>query len=1391
MPVLNQIVQNHLSILVLDKNAHNPIARMPIYAEISIVIIQPTYIINGEDFNIDLEQNNIANLVRSSLAEHLEEARFRSMPNETKEDLKSRIYKLLVENQNLFNLPEQELREIVDKAVVQKLEELELPISKQVVKKATYSYPLGYLATDHVGYASFDLRKFPENNIFNAGDNDKREYSVFVYPMGKEGSRLDALEQARLTKEAIFAKLEIDRPVFDLDLKALNLPSMQKPSLVDWYFSPGSFAAKPEFLVGQDGCEQLMPSQLALQQFNFRYVVRVGKAPDGLTIPADCKFGYVDEYRASWYSLGHSLGEILYSLPLAPGESVKLAVIDWSWDSLTKRDEATKLTENILHQTHRDRTITETVKATLNEWQRGGSFMAGLARSQGESASQGNASSASGTAFSLGGGYSTSSGSRDLAAANVQRLSDGFIQASSAQREINSTVVIQARQEEKESIQTRTFTNYNHSHTLTILYYEVLRHFKVEVEWVRRRPVLLKRADLIDLTKLGDEKILLYRGLIEINLLDFSLKPAFDALEKLEATRSKYKENKIDPNVIPGRPFSEGDIEFTLFEFGIKTQNNTRGDDTSNSKVIAYVRKLDGNAVPLKLLYEGPWEGRDPHNINSGERFTDTSTALFFVKSDTPVKWRDIAGFGLEKWGDDNWRIDRLAIRALSGNGFYTELIPDSDVDLYFLNKQPSLNTVTFIKRPGADQPAPAQTQTPEQTLSSEELRSIKKLRQHLSEYAPYYHRLIYLNKPTESIAIEFESANWDANSKFIDRVEPFPLEVFGSYVAYPLIEEEGKVTEQPIKEMMKAKAEKLITLPTRGVFAEGKLGHCNISEEIDNTRFWKWEEHPIPFEAPGINPVTPVTPQPQQTNIAPTPFPSSLVNIVSPSAAPDPTGLGEALKLLSTPNIFRDMSGRAEVADLLKKLSDNTISIAEAANKARDIRGKFGGDLAGNTGDSGSKPGGSSGSGGSTGSPSSSGSSAGKSSGADELNKRVDAVKSMVGYGDPKSIKDAMTELAKLAKKPSIFDEGAIASNNPNDIGSQLPAPRPASDKYLREAANVAFYDSIDIQNYFTDVTGFSFVEWFRTYVGNRSNWSTVTMSDNAEALNRFTDIWNAIPDLFEAGYATLVEFATLMAIFLNETGGNLNFRLAEGSGYPGHPGLSYPFEAFEIIKPDGTVLPKGSYNTSSSNRTAHQNFIDPVFLQAHGQLEPINPVIRNDPSWGTAVYPRGLITTDINGQTRFIQEADFYKFRGRGLIQLTFRSNYKGLIDFIKTYNGTQAIVTQYKTKWENLSNDDAATTSTNADWNRLFIETDMVIHVASIRKHSQGSGGYLPLSIEPAIIRGNAGAKGSIMFLATRIAGRNPEYTIRVRNRVLELLGAIETTPPPVRPEIGVNQ
>jgi protein involved in polysaccharide export with SLBB domain len=221
----------------------------------------------------------------------------------------------------------------------------------------------------------------------------------------------------------------------------------------------------------------------------------------------------------------------------------------------------------------------------------------------------------------------------------------------------------------------------------------------------------------------------------------------------------------------------------------------------------------------------------------------------------------------------------------------------------------------------------------------------------HLESHKRFYSRAIALNQDPFERASELAAILFSDKSTALGHLENRPLEVVGDYLAYPSTDRvwnalvsaklEDDVERQA--DLATVPDERLVTLPTRGVFAEAKLGHCNASEEIDYMRFWDWQQSPIPHFAPEIAPTVPVTPHPEQPNLSATPFPSSIVNVVNPPNAPDPTGLATAMNVLATPNLFRDMSGQTQVEDLLKRLSDNSISIAEASNVARGLQGKSG----------------------------------------------------------------------------------------------------------------------------------------------------------------------------------------------------------------------------------------------------------------------------------------------------------------------------------------------------------------------------------------------------------------------------------------------------------------
>jgi hypothetical protein len=383
----------HLSIFVTDPDNGHPVARLPLYAEVAVPRIVPILpkdeaerfrvLIRAALFDVDPTAtgevlDRVENAALQALGQTVEEAsRNGLMQTDRGKELFYHVFKNVLDAADrgrMADIPAADLKALFIAALRRVGAEMSLNLVPEVKDAGIiWADPLGVLTTDHVGYVSFDLRRLrPDVQVMlaeaiEARRNDPNavlKLAIWIYPYGHPG-KFDALSQARFAFGAVVARLSMTWNTLPPALFNMGPRALQNPSLTDWRLSPASFAASPKTLVGEDGCEHLIPSNLALQEFVLRQVVRLTDVPEGFDLPDGAKAAYVDEYKVSWFSLGHSLGEILYSLPLAPGETVKLAVVDWSWDSLTKRDETTKLTEDVLHQTHRDRTITETVNPTF------------------------------------------------------------------------------------------------------------------------------------------------------------------------------------------------------------------------------------------------------------------------------------------------------------------------------------------------------------------------------------------------------------------------------------------------------------------------------------------------------------------------------------------------------------------------------------------------------------------------------------------------------------------------------------------------------------------------------------------------------------------------------------------------------------------------------------------------------------------------------------------------------------------------------------------------------------------------------------------------------------------------------------------------------------------
>ena len=135
-----------------------------------------------------------------------------------------------------------------------------------------------------------------------------------------------------------------------------------------------------------------------------------------------------------------------------------------------------------------------------------------------------------------------------------------------------------------------------------------------------------------------------------------------------------------------------------------------------------------------------------------------------------------------------------------------------------------------------------------------------------------------------------------------VSQIDAEPLAVAGNYVVFKLhtaADPESEVAEERewaawLREHgvdVGYSKEDLVPLPSGGVFAEAVLGRFNSAEKLDITRFWNWQDSPIPLQAPEIAAIQTGS-RATEEDLKAQPFSQPLVNIVSPTALPDPSGM-------------------------------------------------------------------------------------------------------------------------------------------------------------------------------------------------------------------------------------------------------------------------------------------------------------------------------------------------------------------------------------------------------------------------------------------------------------------------------------------------------------------
>jgi hypothetical protein len=203
--------------------------------------------------------------------------------------------------------------------------------------------------------------------------------------------------------------------------------------------------------------------------------------------------GVIVTTEQEWVPVGVGLGRLLHSVALAPGESTRIAVVDWSRQVTGRTAQTTTQTEEVTEEAARHRGVTEISRAVARELQQGSS----VATSDTTSTSAATSGGFSGLSWGFGGSASTSasrgvatnvsrsSGYRGLSTNSSQQIAERAAQLATSSRDLRATVVMETSEAEASTASTRVVTNYNHMHALTVQYWEVIQEYELRTRTKR------------------------------------------------------------------------------------------------------------------------------------------------------------------------------------------------------------------------------------------------------------------------------------------------------------------------------------------------------------------------------------------------------------------------------------------------------------------------------------------------------------------------------------------------------------------------------------------------------------------------------------------------------------------------------------------------------------------------------------------------------------------------------------------------------------------------------------------------------------------------------------------------------------------------------------------
>ena len=223
----------------------------------------------------------------------------------------------------------------------------------------------------------------------------------------------------------------------------------------------------------------------------------------GPKIVGSLGLGYVLRVAQNWSFQGLALGDLVYSLPLAPGEQQQMVIEEQTTTLKVQETESVFGAETANASAVTDSSTQATFNSAFHQAAQGGSSYntssetGAMTVGGGLLGILGGPSGSLGETITSGSTHNWMDGLQNFASSASQSVQTYAEQQSAAQRRAQRTAMRMATASEATSVTTKTITNHNKLHALTMEYFEVLRLFDVSTTYDGVSLVCLVPLDIV------------------------------------------------------------------------------------------------------------------------------------------------------------------------------------------------------------------------------------------------------------------------------------------------------------------------------------------------------------------------------------------------------------------------------------------------------------------------------------------------------------------------------------------------------------------------------------------------------------------------------------------------------------------------------------------------------------------------------------------------------------------------------------------------------------------------------------------------------------------------------------------------------------------------------